>query len=143
MQGNHLEADTGALTFKIVGCFYGDKTFPGLNNLLAQAERHPMAYNRMKKEYEQITIAFIRKDLKGYRFNTKVTIDYDFVEPNKGQKRDFDNIAAASRKIINDALVKSQTIKDDSPKYLLYGSNSFHYTDGEPYIEVRITPVLD
>lgn len=102
-----------------------------------------MAYNRMKKEYEQITIAFIRKDLKGYRFNTKVTIDYDFVEPNKGQKRDYDNIAAASRKIINDALVKSQTIKDDSPKYLLYGSNSFHYTDGEPYIEVRITPVLD
>ena len=58
-------------------------------------------------------------------------------EKNKGVKRDFDNVVAAGRKIINDALVKSETLKDDNPNYLMYGRNKFVYTD-KPFIEVRI-----
>ena len=48
---------------------------------------------------------------------------------------------AAGRKIINDALVKTETIKDDSPKYLGYGTNTFVYTD-VPFIRVEIEEVV-
>lgn len=143
MQEKLSENALESRTFSIFGRFYGEKTFPGLNNLLAEAERHPHAYNRMKKDYMNVAIAAIRRDLNGTRFNCKVSIHYNFVEPNKGHKRDYDNIVAAARKIINDALVATHTIQDDSPKFLEYGSNSFHYTDGEPFIEVTITPVLE
>lgn len=124
-------------SFKIIGRYWKENCLPSLNDLLAQAERHPQAYNRLKKQMESITIASIRRDLHGYKPSKRISLDIVWGEKNKGVKRDFDNVVAAGRKIINDALVKSGTIKDDNPTYLMYGRNKFVYTDS-PYIEVFI-----
>lgn len=129
-------------TFRIDGKFYKENCLPGLNDLLREAERHPMAYNRMKKEMEFIVMSCIRRDLKGWKPRKKISLDITFGEKNKGQKRDFDNVVAGARKIINDSLTKSGTIKDDNPNYLMYGRNRFVYV-AEPFIEVQIIEVED
>ena len=132
--------DNASIKFIIKGAYYGDKCFPGLNDLLHEAERHPKAYNTMKQQYQMIAVNAIRRDLRGFKAQGLVIPHYTFCEPKKGNKRDYDNIAAAGRKIINDALTKTETIKDDSPKYLGYGTNSFVYTDS-PFIAVEIEEV--
>ena len=126
------------MKFRIEGAFHGEKCFPGLNDLLHEAERHPQAYNRMKRQYQMLAVNAIRRDLRGWAAKGKISLHYTFGEPEKGAKRDYDNIAAAGRKIINDALVKAGIIHDDAPKYLGYGSNQFVYTKGTPFIEVEI-----
>lgn len=128
------------MKFTIKGAFFGEKCFPGLNDILHEAERHPQAYNQMKRQYQMLAVNAIRRDLRGAKANGRINLHYHFCEPLKGQKRDYDNIVAAGRKIITDALVKTQVIKDDSPKYLGYGSNTFSY-GSVPYIEVEIEEV--
>lgn len=128
------------MKFTIKGAFYGDKCFPDLNDMLHEAERHPRAYNDMKRQYQMLAINAIRRDLRGFKVKGRVQLNYHFGEPKKGQKRDYDNIVAAARKIITDALVKTKILQDDSPKYLGYGTNSFEYVD-VPYIRVEIEPV--
>ena len=129
-----------SIRFIIKGAYYGDKCFPGLNDLLHEAERHPKAYNTMKQQYQMLAVNAIRRNLRGFKAQGLVIPHYKFCEPLKGNKRDYDNIAAAGRKIINDALTKTGTIKDDSPKYLGYGTNTFIYAD-EPFIEVLLETV--
>lgn len=129
------------MKFTIKGAFYGDKCFPGLNDMLHEAERHPEAYNVMKRKYQMIAVNAIRRDLRGSKANGMVFPIYKFYEPSKGQIRDFDNIQSAARKIINDALVKTKTIEDDKPKFLMCGTNEFYYTKGEPRIEVELLEV--
>lgn len=124
-------------TFRIDGKFYKENCLPGLNDLLREAERHPMAYNRMKKEKEFIVMSCIRRDLKGWKPHGKISLDITWGEKDKGQRRDFDNVVGGGRKIINDALTKSGTIVDDNPCHLLYGRNRFVYVS-EPFVEVQI-----
>lgn len=148
MLGRNSEHDTDAVTyepeflcFQICGAFYplnkSTKTFPGLNDLLHYAEKHPHAYNTLKKNYELIAINAIRVGLGRWRPTGVVIPHYVFCEPKKGHKRDYDNIAAAGRKIINDALVKAHYLEDDSPEFLEYGTNTFRYDD-VPYIKVYL-----
>ena len=129
-----------SIRFIIKGAYYGDKCFPGLNDLLHEAERHPKAYNTMKQQYQMLAVNAIRRYLRGFKAQGLVIPHYKFCEPLKGNKRDYDNIAAAGRKIINDALTTTGTIKDDSPQYLGYGTNTFIYAY-EPFIEVLLETV--
>lgn len=148
MLENYSENDTEKVTyepdfhsFEICGAFYplrnSNKTFPGLNDMLHYAEKHWSTYNNMKKDYERIAISAIRVGLGRWKPKGVVIPHYVFCEPNKGQKRDYDNIASAARKIINDALVKAHYLEDDSPEYLEYGTNTFKYDD-IPYIKVYL-----
>ena len=137
MQENLSEQDMANPTFEVRGNYYKDKCFPGLNDMLREAERHPQAYARMKRDFEYVAISSIRRDLRGYKAEGRVFLNYTFGEPNSGQKRDYDNIVAAGRKIITDALVKCKVIQDDSPKYLGYGENHFEYVS-KPFIRVEI-----
>lgn len=142
MQENCSEKDTGSVicSFIIRGEHYHNKCFPSLNDLLHEAGRDPRAYNRMKRKYEGIAIDEVRKQLRNYKVECKCRLDYHFGEPIKGQKRDYDNIVSASRKIITDALKKCKVIEDDSPQYLEFGNNYFEYVS-EPYIKVEIVKV--
>lgn len=128
------------MKFTIKGAFYGDKCFPGLNDMLHEAERHPKAYNDMKRRFQKIAIDAIRRDLRGFKAKGRVQLNYHFGEPKKGNKRDYDNIVASARKIITDALVRTNVLQDDSPTYLGYGSNTFEYVD-VPYIRVEIEEI--
>ena len=131
------EQGTDIHTFEIRGRHWKDNCLPSLNDVLAEATKHPKAYWRLKTSMEQVVIASIRRDLCGYKPSKRISLDIVWGEKNKGVKRDFDNVVAAGRKIINDALVKSGTLKDDNPKYLLYGRNKFEYAD-EPFVKVII-----
>ena len=124
-------------SFRINGKHWKDNCLPSLNDVLAEATKHPKAYWRLKTSMEQVVIASIRRDLGGYKPSKRISLDIVWGEKNKGVKRDFDNVVAAGRKIINDALVKNGTLKDDNPRYLLYGRNKFEYVD-EPFIQVII-----
>ena len=123
--------------FRIEGTHWKENCLPSLNDVLAEATKHPKAYWRLKTSMEQVVISAIRHDLCGYKPSKRVSLDIVWGEKNKGTKRDFDNITGGGKKIINDALVKSGVIKDDNPKFLLPSKDSFVYTN-EPYIEVRI-----
>lgn len=60
---------TGNVTTKFIikGAFFGEKCFPGLNDLLHEAEKHPNAYNQMKRQYESIAVNAIRRHLRGWK----------------------------------------------------------------------------
>lgn len=133
------------LSFVIEGYYYkgrgskkATKCFPSLNNLLAQAEKSPYAYNSDKKKYMNIASISIRKGLRGWKASGRIQLNYRFYEPMDGHYRDYDNISASAHKIINDALVKCKVIQDDSPKHLAPSIDEFFYTKGTPKIEVFI-----
>lgn len=126
--------------FTIKGEHYHNKCFPSLNDLLHEAGRNPMSYNKMKRKYEGIAIDEIRKQIPNYKVGCKCRLDFYFGEPEKGQKRDYDNIVAASRKIITDALVKSKVLENDTPAHVDFGNNYFEYVS-EPYVRVTIIKV--
>lgn len=123
--------------FKITGTHWKENCLPSLNDVLAEATKHPKAYWRLKTGMETVVISAIRRDLKGYKATKRISLDIVWGEKNKGTKRDYDNVVSAGRKIINDAMVKAGVIKDDNPTYLMYGRNKFAYTS-EPYVEVFI-----
>lgn len=136
-QENVFAKDSANPTFEIKGAYHLDNCLPSLNDLLSAAERHPQAYNRMKRDMEWAIIVAIRRDLKGWKPTGRVTLNITWGEKKKGRKRDYDNIVSAGRKLINDALVKNGTLKDDSPAYLGYGQNTFVYTD-KVFVRVEI-----
>lgn len=129
--------DTDTHTFRITGTHWKENCLPSLNDLLSEMGRHPMAYNRLKTNLERVVISAIRHDLGSWKAEKRVRLYILWGERKKGVKRDFDNITSGGKKIINDALVKSGVLKDDSPKYLLPSKDQFVYTD-KPYIEVII-----
>ena len=133
---------TDVHTFSLTRCFYKDNVLPDLNDLLGEAVRHPKSYGKFKHGFEFVVINAIRLQLKGWKADKRIRLDITWGEKNKGPYRDFDNIVAGGRKIITDALTKSQTIVDDNPKYLGYGNNEFVYTD-KPFIKVEIVEIED
>ena len=123
--------------FKITGTHWKENCLPSLNDVLAEATKHPKAYWRLKTSMEQVAITAIRRDLKGYKASKRIALYIVWGEKNKGVKRDYDNVIGAGRKIINDALIKAGIIKDDNPTYVAVGRDKFAYTS-EPYVEVFI-----
>ena len=123
----------------IQGRYYGDKTFPSLNNYLAEIGKNPRAGGRMKKDYMWVCISAIRKYLKGWKVTKPpIIIHYKFYEPSKGQKRDVSNIYALVDKFFEDALQAAGTIENDNPAWVANTTHEFYYTDSEPYIEIFI-----
>lgn len=132
--------DTVVRGFSLNRCFYRENILPDLNDLLGEAARHPKAYGELKRDMETKVINAIRLQLKGWKADKRIQLNITWGEKNKGPYRDFDNVVAGGRKIINDALTRSGTIKDDNPFYLGYGRNEFVYTD-KPFIKVEIVEI--
>lgn len=128
--------------FDIKGAYFKENCLPSLNDLLHEAERHPLAYNRLKKDMEKVVQLSFRSQLGVNKPNTPCRFNMIFGEKKKGIKRDYDNVESAARKIINDALVKLGVIKDDNPAYLKQGSTKFIYTDSV-FIRVEIEELED
>ena len=143
MQESNSLNDTENLTFKVLklnGCYYGNNCFPSLNNLIAEAERHPCAYGKLKRQLEFVVINAVRLQLRGYKATRQVQLHFIFGERNKGVKRDYDNVLASASKIICDGLVKAGVLKDDAPAYLLPSTCEFHYVE-KPFIHIQIKEV--
>lgn len=126
----------------IKGKYYGDKTFPSLNNYLAAMGKHPMAGAKMKKDFMMLCNSAIRTQLKRYKAERPIILHYVYYEPKKGQKRDFMNVHFCFAKFFEDSLQTCGVIKDDNPLYLMNETHDFYYAD-EPYIEVYIEEIDD
>lgn len=125
------------MKFTINGQFYKDRTFPGLNEYIAELGKNPKAGGRLKSEYMMIACNAARRDLKRFHTDRPVILHYRFYEPVKGRKRDVMNVFSFADKVIEDALVKCKFIPDDNPAYVKNTTHEFFYSDA-PRIEVEI-----
>lgn len=130
----------------ISGNYYGTKTFPSLNNLLAEYSAHPKRGNSMKRKFQKICDDEIRTQLPGYVAKNPIIIHYRFFEPQDGHYRDYPNIHSFCSKVFCDALQDCKVIPNDNPRWLLNETHDFFYLPekwGEPYIEIYIEEVTD
>lgn len=127
--------------FTIEGAYCGDKTFPSLNQYIAELGRNPRCGGKLKRQYVLIACNAIRRDLKRWKTDKPVILHYTFAEPAKGKKRDCGNIFSLADKFIEDALRDCKVIPDDNPVYVKNFTHEFIYTTGKPYIRVEIEEV--
>ena len=130
----------------IEGNYYGSKTFPSLNNLLAEYGRHPKGGGAMKRKFEKICCDEIRMQLPGYTAKKPIILHYRFFEPLDGHYRDNMNIFSMADKCFEDALQVCKVIPNDNPKFMLNTTHDFFYLperSGEPYFEVFIEEIND
>jgi hypothetical protein len=131
----------GMKCVKIYGRYHGEKTFPSLNNLLADYGSSPHKGNATKQYFQNICVGEIRYQLRKWKATKPVILHYYIYEPNRGKKRDWINCYSMISKTCDDALVKCGVLVDDNPKYLLNETHDFFYTDGVPGFEVYIEEV--
>lgn len=109
----------------------------GLNEYTAANRTNPYKGGKVKKDCEHKIIWCIRKQLKNLHIQKPVLIYYHFFE--KDRRRDGDNILSCATKFVQDSLVKTGVLPDDSQKYI---SNFYHDISVDyknPRIEVIIT----
>ena len=141
MNGKMENTTENVTTHKIVieGAYYGTKTLPSLNNLLAEYGRHPKAGNKMKQDCMWICISAIRKCLGSWKVtNPPIILHYRFYEPIDGHERDVMNIFSMCDKCFQDALQSCKTIDGDDSKWVENTTHEFYWIDGDPYIEIVI-----
>lgn len=115
-------------------------TIPGtLNNLndyisAERTNRHKGA--KMKASNGDIVAVAISQCMKGVKIEKPVFMEYLWVEPNR--RRDLDNISSFGRKVIQDALVDTEVLKNDGWKYVVGFSDKFDVDKKNPRIEVLI-----
>ena len=118
---------------------------PGLNELIAAAKR-PMgrankdglrwgSYSQLKREWVNKILGRLKHLKKVHRAYFK----FSWYEGNR--KRDPDNIAAAGRKIILDALVMSGTLKNDGWSHVQGWEDHFYVDRDKPRVEVDVIPL--
>lgn len=125
----------------IRGCYHGNRTFPSLNDYLAEVGRNPKAGNKMKADFIKVTISAIRRCLRGYTVeHPPVVLHYKFYELKKGKRRDVMNIFSFADKVVEDALVDCGVMKDDNPDWVENTTHEFFWIDpkNEPYFEILI-----
>lgn len=141
-QENVSERGTAVHTFEINKCYYLGNCLPDLNDLFGELARHPKSYGEFKGKMERYVINEIRRQLKGWKADKRIQLNIIWGEKNKAPLRDEDNVVGGGRKIINDALTRSGTIKDDNPYYIKHGKDEVDYTD-KPFIRVEIVEIED
>ena len=113
----------------------------GLNEYTAANRTNPYKGGKMKKDNEEVVIWSIRQQLKGLHIDVPVILKYDFYEPNR--RRDLDNISSFAIKVIQDALVKTEVIKNDGWSEIIGFNTQFYIDKDNPRIEVTIVEAGD
>ncbi len=109
---------------------------PGLNEYILDCRRNPHAGAQTKRIAQELCMWCAKQQCK-VKFKQPVRIHYVFFEPDR--RRDKSNVAAFAVKVIEDALVKLQIIRDDGWKYIENYTQSFKIDKEHPHIEVYIT----
>lgn len=115
-------------------------TLPGLNDYINAERANKNAAAEMKRKYQGVIMAYIKKCLGPWKPKTPVWMSYTWYE--KDRRRDKDNVAFA-RKFIQDALVKAGTIPNDGWKEIEGFDDTFLVDAKNPRIEVEIVEYVD
>ena len=122
--------------FVIKGEFYGENTFPDLNNYLSSCGRHYQVGAKMKRDYMLIASNAIRKALPRVKISGRVYIHYRYYEKTK--RRDPSNVSSFAVKVIEDALQQCGVITNDGWANIAGYSQDFFLDKNNPRIEVTI-----
>ena len=108
---------------------------PGLNEYTNACRTNPRAGNQMKRDAQDLVMWHILQQIRGRRFEKPVFILFTFYE--QGRRRDRDNVASFARKVIQDALVKCDTLHDDGWDYVTGYLDKFQVDKKNPRIVVE------
>lgn len=108
---------------------------PGLNEYTSACRTNYITGAKMKQESQELVRWAIIATLRRVRFTNPVFLLFTFYERDK--RRDRDNVASYARKVIQDALVKSGTIKDDGWDYITGYLDRFEVDKSNPRIVVE------
>ena len=116
-------------------------TLPSLNEYLAEVGRNPRLGGKLKRDYVNSIILYLRlSEYRYYQAEKPVIIHYVFYEPN--MKRDHDNVASCASKFIQDALRDIEVLKDDGWNDILNYTHDFYLDRVNPRIEVYIEEII-
>ena len=117
-------------------------TMPSLNEYLAETGRRPQIGGKLKKEYKNMAIQYMRlTEFRYYKATKPIVIHYVFYEPNK--KRDHDNVFAFASKCIQDGLQEAEVISNDGWEQIVNFTHDFYLDRENPRIEVYIEEIED
>ena len=111
----------------------------GFNDYITACRTNPHAGANFKARNEAAVISAILSQMPNVRFSRPVYMTYRWYEPDR--RRDLDNVSSFGRKVIQDALVKTQVLQDDGWKNIKGFSDEFYVDRKHPRIEVEITEV--
>ena len=121
------------------------RSLPDLNDLIGAAHKvyHYRGSARsygdtVMKRHEQARLEMdIRRQLRGVRIKKPVRLTYSLYEPDR--KRDWDNVLAVVMKFVNDALVKTGVLQNDTQRWIVeYGRPVTAVDRDDPRIELLI-----
>ena len=112
----------------------------GLNDYTSANRTNPYKGSKMKADAEKTIMYSIRQQLHRLNITKPVRLKYEFWEPNK--RRDLDNISAFAHKVIQDSLVKTGILLNDSWDYIVGYSDFFYVDKNNPRIEVTLEEVV-
>lgn len=107
---------------------------PGLNEYINCCRSNPYKGAKLKLDAEKIVIAATRKQLRGLHITKPITMQYTWIEKDK--RRDLDNVSSFGRKVIQDALVKTNVIKNDGWSEITGFKDTFAVDREHPRIEI-------
>ena len=113
-----------------------DGRLDGQNDFIAANRTNPYKGNNMKRNNQQTVMWAIRQQLKKLKIEKPIHIHYKFIEKNR--MRDKDNIASFAMKVIQDALVQVEVIKNDGWREVESFSCTFGVDKNNPRIEVTL-----
>lgn len=114
-----------------------DGRMPGLNEYTRANRNRRWPEGKQMKEDETTRAAWCARGLP--KFRKPVWVTFHWFEPDRGQKRDIDNVAFA-KKFILDGLKLAGVIVDDSPKWVVGFKDVFSYRD-DSHIVVTLSEV--
>lgn len=116
---------------------------PGLNEYTDACRTNPRAGAKMKQQAQDIVMWHILAHLRRVRFTKPVFLLFTFYEQDR--RRDRDNVSSFARKVIQDALVKCDTLQDDGWDHVTGYLDRFEVDKKNPrivveFIEQEVTP---
>ena len=93
-----------------------------------------------KQEEEKVILAIKAAKLKPISGSVEIGINYIEGKKKNHRVRDIDNIIGGGDKVILDALVKANIIKDDNPYTVKNVYHWFKFNAQKPRIDVEIMP---
>ena len=108
---------------------------PGLNEYTAACRTNPHSGNEMKRQAQELVMWHILSQIRGRRFTKPVFMLFTFYE--RDRRRDRDNVSSFARKVIQDALVKCGTLRDDGWDYVTGYLDRFEVDKKNPRIVVE------
>lgn len=108
---------------------------PGLNEYTDACRTNPRAGARMKQQAQELVMWHILSQIRGRRFTKPVFLLFTFYEQDR--RRDRDNVSSFARKVIQDALVKCDTLIDDGWDQVTGYLDRFAVDKNNPRIVVK------